>query len=334
MVVLLITNLVLIVFDWLYSYEAIERFFDRNLAGFSNWYGELIHPRFILVDLAFVAVFLLDFIVGWTVAVVRKSYHRWFFYPFVHWYDLLGCIPVSGFRFLRLLRVVTLVYRLHRSGAVDLSDTAIARTARKYYAVAVEEVTDRVTLRMISDLQQEVRSGGPLVDKILSDVVRPRQPELSAWISERIRVAVRANLDRYERKLDAYLRVRVDEALSRNREFSQLRRVPMIGPSVTKTIERTITQMVSEVSHGILEDLASPGNRELVSEATNLSFEAVLAPEEDEELNRMVIETVDRSLDLVKQQVAIQQWKIRDLAGDEEDLKRRLREELNRMEAR
>jgi hypothetical protein len=332
MVVLLIANLVLIVFDWLYNYEPIAEFWDQVLPGFSQWYATRVHPRFILIDLVFVAIFLTDFVFGWIVAVANRTHHRWFFYPFIHWYDLLGCIPVSGFRFLRLLRIVTVVYRLHRSGAVDLSDSGPARLLRKYYAVAVEEVTDRVSIRMLSDVQQEVKNGGPLVDKIVAEVIRPRQAELVEWLSERMSYAVSKNLGRYRESLDTYLQARINTAMYQNPELARLRRVPMVGPAVLDTAKNTISQIVSDLTHGILEDLASRRNRRLVSEATELTFDALLAPEEDEELNRMVTETVDRSIEIVKQQVAVQQWKIRDLAEDEQDVKRLLRQELDRMD--
>jgi hypothetical protein len=65
-----------------------------------------------------------------------------------------------------------------------------------------------------------------------------------------------------------------------------------------------------------------------VSEVVDLLFDAILAHEQESELNRMVVETVDRALEMVKRQVAVQQWKLRDLATDEADYARRLRERL------
>jgi hypothetical protein len=162
MVVLLVVNLVWIIFDWLYAGAAFRDLLDSGLPRFSAWYGAEVRPNFIFIDLAFVAVFLADFLVGWIVAADKGVYHRWFFYPFIHWYDLLGCVPVSGFRFLRLLRVVTIVYRLRRPGVIDLSETAHGRMASRYYGVLVEEVSDRVVIKMIADLPLELRNGIPV----------------------------------------------------------------------------------------------------------------------------------------------------------------------------
>ncbi len=92
--------------------------------------------------------------IRWAVAIARGTYHRWFFYPFVHWYDLLGCIPVGSFRWLRILRVVSLMFRLQKMGVVDFRDTYIGRSVIKYYRILVEEVSDRVVINVL-----EGRSG-------------------------------------------------------------------------------------------------------------------------------------------------------------------------------
>src|SRR5690606_42147929 len=51
--------------------------------------------------LLFVSVYLTEFSIRWLVAIARRTHERWFYFPFVHWYDLLGCIPVGSFRWLQ-----------------------------------------------------------------------------------------------------------------------------------------------------------------------------------------------------------------------------------------
>jgi len=333
MVGLLLINLTLIIFDSLFGYEVISRWLTSVAPRFHRWYASEVHPNFLLIDLAFVALFLLDFLVSWILAVAHGLYHRWFFYPFVHWYDLLGCVPLAGFRFLRLLRVVTIVYRLHRAGVLDLRESALGRTASKYYDVLVEEVSDRVVIKMISDLQEEVRHGGPLLEKIVSDVIRPRKTELLEWLSGRLQSATARNYREYRDELEAYIRRSVTEALDKNREFARLEAVPVVGQIVKARVERGVADVVSEAMHGFARDLASEQNERFVSEFVDLLFDAMLTREEDSELNNMVVETVDRALEVVKRQVAVQQWKLRDLSTDEADYARRRRESLEEGDA-
>ena len=328
MVGLLFVNLGLIVFDWLYTYDVISQWLSSWAPEFNRWYGGVVHPNFLLIDLAFVGIFILDFLVSWILALFAGLYHRWFFYPFVHWYDLLGCVPIAGFRFLRLLRVVTILYRLHRAGVINLRDSVLGRTAGKYYDVLVEEVSDRVVIKMISDTQEEVRNGGPLMDKILTDVIHPRKRELVEWISHRVQTATANNYAEYRQELEGYIRTRVTEALENNREFARLNAVPVVGSVVKARVERGVADVVTEAMHGFARDLASERNERFVNEFVDLVFDALLAREEENELNRMVVETIDRALEMIKRQVAVQQWKLRDLATDEADYARRLRESL------
>jgi hypothetical protein len=70
MVALLVVNLVWIICTWLYAGAAFRDLLDSGLPRFSAWYGAEVHPNFIFIDLAFVAVFLADFLVGWIVAAL------------------------------------------------------------------------------------------------------------------------------------------------------------------------------------------------------------------------------------------------------------------------
>lgn len=329
MVILLVANLVWIVFDWLFDVPALRDLLSSALPAFTAAYAEHIHPNFFFIDMAFVALFLVDFVVGWIVAIVHRVHHRWYFYPFLHWYDLLGCIPLTGFRVLRLLRIVTIFYRLQKAGAVDFSGTAPARLLRKYYAAAVEEVTDRVVIRMLTDVQDEVKHGGPLVERIVEEVFKPARGQLVEWASRRIRTAAGETYAHYRDDINAYIRRRVESAVAHNTALRRLSLVPVVGASLKATARRAMEELVSDVVHGMLEDLVSERNRRLLDEVADLLFAAVLAPEEDDELNRIVADTADAAIEVVKRQVAVQQWKLRDEAADEAEVKRLLREHLS-----
>jgi hypothetical protein len=91
-----------------------------------------------------------------------------------------------------------------------------------------------------------------------------------------------------------------------------------------------MTQMISSVMNGLASDLASERNKAVVDEAADIAFSAMVFKHDDRELSRMVIDTVDRALEVIKRQVAVQQWKLHDLATDEADFARRMSEELRR----
>lgn len=332
MVFLLGVNLAWLVFDWIYASVAVQQLLAEWVPRFEAFYGSVIHPNFILIDLIFVAVFLTDFFVGWIIATVKRTYHRWFFYPFIHWYDLLGCIPVSGFRFLRLLRIVSIVYRLHRSGVIDLTDTAVGRVVKKYYGILMEELADRVSIKILGDVQQEVRTGGPVFDKIISDVVVPNREALVEWMSHRVENVASQNYERYRTELRTYIQERVNHAVRHNEQFARLDSIPMFGRVIRNAMEDAISDMVFDVVNGIMQDLASSRNRVVIDETVDLLFTSLTMREEDTRLDALVTETLDQSIEIIKQQLRIQQWKIRELAEDEEDLRARIREQLRSMD--
>lgn len=328
MIILLVINLTWIIFDWLFQYQIIHDFLYGLVPGFTEIYASAVHPRFIVIDLIFVSVFLTEFFFRWAFAVYKRIYHRWFFFPFIHFYDLLGCIPIGGFRFLRLLRVISIMYRLQKAGFIDLSDTPPARFIRKYHGILIEELSDRVTINILSDIQQEVRHGGPVVDRVVSEVILPQKESIVEWMSHRIEKVSNQNYENYRESIRDYVKERINTALEENSEFARLEQIPLFGSLVRNTLEKAISDIVFSVINGIMQDLASDRNKFLIDETSDILFDAILLKEEDTELNRMVTDTIDRSLEIVKQQVQVQQWKLRDLADDEEDFRRRLREEL------
>ncbi|MFW5994591.1 MAG: ion transporter [Spirochaetia bacterium] len=331
MVTLLLVNLTWILFDWLFAADVVQSWLADITPRFTRFYADTIAPNFLLYDLGFIAVFMAEFMYRWIRAIARKSYHRWFFFPFVHWYDVLGLIPIAGFRLLRLLRIISITLRLHRSGIIDLTDLPAFRFLAKYYNVALQEITDRVTVNLIGEAQEEVRHGGPVVDRIIDEVVRPQKESLVEWLSHRVETVAAQNYERYRGDIRKYVRQRINHALAENREFKRLEHVPVFGSMMRDAVESAVSDMVFTVVRDIMQDIASKKNRAILNESVEIVFDTIVLKEEDSALSHIVVDTVDRSLEIVKQQISIQKWKLRDQAFDEEDFRRRMRAELHRL---
>lgn len=328
MIVLLLVNLHLIVFDWLFELPAFRGWLASVAPELHSWYAARIHPRFFFIDLVFVSVFLTEFFLRWALAIKERVYHRWYFFPFIHFYDLLGSIPVGGFRFLRLLRIVSITWRLQRAGIIDLSNTAPARFISRYYSVFVEEISDKVALNILSGLQKEVQRGGPVTDRIVEDVILPKKEPLTEWISSRVEQVAARNYGRYDQDIRSYVQYRIDQALRENKELSRLDQIPVFGSLLRETLSSVVSDVVFHVVSGMLQDLASPANRRLVSEAADLFFEAILLREQPSEAGDLVSQTLVEALEVVREQIQVQQWKLRDLAETDEEFEELLRREL------
>ncbi len=316
MLVLILLNLTWILFDGIYSSHYVQEFFARYAEAFNRAYLP-IHQNFSYYDSWFVSIFITELLIRWAIAVLRKTYHKWWFYPFIHWYDALGCIPVGSFRFLRVLRIVSIAYRLQRNRIIDLTKTYFFRQGRKYYRVLIEEVSDRVVLNVLNGFRDEVLKGSPVRDRILRDVVQPRKGELVAWLSDRIQAVLTEHYGNYRPDLKSYVDTRIEKAVAENREISTLEAIPLIGGSIRKTLEHAIADIVFRVVDGIVADLSSSRNKVLIDELSGVILDAILFVEEDEGLEQTVRGMVTESIDLISREVDVQQWKLRESQEDE-----------------
>jgi hypothetical protein len=308
MILLVIVNLGLILFDWLFSAQMVQQGLAHIAPDFTAFYADTIHADFIFWDLIFVSIYLTEFSIRWIIAIVNKTHHRWFFYPFVHWYDLLGCIPVGGFRWLRILRVISLLHRLQRTGIIDLRYTWLGLTVLKYYRIVVEEVSDRVVINVLDGVQREVRQGTPLIHRIESEVLAPRRDELVDFIASRLVGIIARTHSEWREGLGGYLSQLTDDAVARTPSGARLAAIPVAGPRALALLGDTVRELGVALTDQLVEDLTNPANRDTLDSL----IDGVIrhAAGDRDQLDRLIRETLIDILDQVKAQVAVQNWKL------------------------
>lgn len=315
---LLILNLTLIIFDSIYYFEAIQDFFRQSLPAFYSFY-QPIHRNFIFYDLIFVSIFLTEFALRWAYAVWHGIYQRWYFYPFIHWYDLLGCIPTSGMRFLRVLRVVSIVYRLHRYGVIDFTHTRLYRFLAFYYDAFMEELSDRIVLKVLSGVQDEVRRGSPLLEKVHDNIIYPRKDILTGWISDRVADLASQGYVPNRGALRQYLEECINQAIRQNPEISRLKLLPIFGNQVRGTLEEAIGDITANVINQVMDDLSSSRNHDFINDLVDVFLpdrqkKLVHKGTEDTEVahrqdNEVLINLTIEIIDAIKDQVHHKRWR-------------------------
>lgn len=309
MLVLVTVNLVWIVFDWLFANTLVQQFFSHYTPAFHRFYKDSIHAHFILYDLVFVAIFVTELMIRWIFSIKNQEYQKWYFYPFVHWYDVLGSIPIGSLRALRLLRIISLVIRLHKNGVIDLTDTAAYQFIKTYYNALVEEVGDRVIIRLLDSVGEEIRENGPVSHKIAMNVVNSRRDALASWLTARMSTATYKSYLSHKRDIRTYVNEVITEALENNREIAKLKRVPAVGRLVSQNLIHVVSDIVLRVVERSAKDFAITWNKEFANEAVAILFES--APEESEYVNEIVREMALQAIDIVKAEVKIQRWRER-----------------------
>jgi hypothetical protein len=300
---LLLLNLLLLIFDSLYTSE----FFKSGLNQVSPWLVSAyqpIHQNFTLIDLGFIAIFLSEFCLRWIVAIYRKEHLRWYFFPVIHWYDLIGCIPISGLRIFRFLRIFSILYRLNKYQIVDLRSTALFRFIAFYYDVFVEELSDRIVVKVISDAQKDIAAGSPLLHEISTKVIASRQAVLCEWVaSMSVHIGESIEHNEHGETVRQHVKQSVGKAVRGNAQIGALRLVPMLGSTIEKTLEQSVTDIVTHSIINLLKDITPQKVDHFVEQGFNTFTSA------EQNLDQEVLLVVNECLELVKEHAARQRWK-------------------------
>ncbi|WP_280540649.1 ion transporter [Chromohalobacter sp. 11-W] len=305
-VVLVSANLLLLLVDSLFLLPPLNAGLEALAPSLHQAYDSAIHQRFMTIDLVFVSIFLLDVLAGWAVAIAERRYARWFFYPFVHWYDVLGCIPISGFRILRVLRLISLLIRLQRLGAIDIRRWGLYAFFERYYRVLMEELSDRVATRLLSSLQEEVQRSDDFTKRLSEKVIQPRKAALVDEIARRLETTVDKSYAENHQEVHRYVATLVTRTLEENQELSRLRRLPM-GEHMAHAMERSLSDVASRVVHEAIDGLRSPRFKSLIGDLAGSGIDAWLYV--DQRTDRVTEQVLIETLEMLKDEIAVQRWR-------------------------
>ena len=321
MIFILLTNFCWIVIDWLFNFTSINSFLFEQFNGFYNFYTP-IHEKFWFYDYLFVTVFISELLIRWIIAIKNKTYHRWFFYPFIHWYDTLGCIPVGSWRALRILRIISILLRLQRLQIIDLSKNFIIKKINKYFGILMEEISDRVIVNMIEGVQDELNKGTPIIKKIIDEIIYPKKQILVEMITLQLREVLNETHPKYENELKDYVNHRVSLSIKKTPEVKVINKVPVFGTAVSSAIEKIVSDVVFNIINDLLTDISASKNTDIVNNITEMFFESTLLNIKSEQ-NQVFEEIISDSLELVKDNVKIQRWKLKEIEERKEQIRRK-----------
>lgn len=305
---LLITgNLLWLLLDAIMMNTGTGLMIARHWPDMARHYRESLHADLLLYDSYFTFFLIGELLLRWAVAIYRKTYHRWFFYPFVHWYDVLGSIPLPAFRILRLLRLVSILYRLQKMGVIDLTTSGPFPIIYKYYQILLEELSDRIVVNVLEGVQREVQAGGPFRQRLTEEVLFPRREIIVTWLASRLTETSAHAYDEHRERLSLYLEQRTRQAIASNTDLARItHRLPIVGATLERELQTIVSGLLVQITDDLLTDLGQPGNEAVNDIAAGL-FDTFTRthPEMGEALSGILMD----SLELVKTQVSVQHWK-------------------------
>ncbi|MFZ2842567.1 hypothetical protein [Psychrobacter sp.] len=316
MIVAISIDLLLISIDTI----LMSDFISANVAGRLSlsdalvWYQNTIHDSLRTTGGFFTIFLVIELLLRWAIAIKQKIYYRWFFFPFVHWYEVLGCFP--QLRALRLFRAVIIGRRLHQLGYQVLPQPWINRI-KFYINLLLEELSDRVVLTTIHNYRQQLTD--PKMQKSLIDATFNRnRNEIEAALLSLLRKELAPKLQNLNSNSESGKMLAIDignaveNALANTPELHRLLRlIPIAG--------KLIEGQLLDIGHNIGENVVNTLNECLLDPERIDTLMVVIAEgvaqldTNNTELESLIARVFSESLLEFESNLKIQQWKNKDI---------------------
>lgn len=289
--------------------------FGNWIAQWMGWQGmraqfiQQVNPVILRIDHWFVSYLVAELVVRWIIAAVSRQYTRWWFFPFVHWYEVLAIIPVL--RVLRLLRAVVIGYQLYQLG-YRLIPASWLRLGRFYYDVVMEEITDRVVLTGIRQVEKELEASQTM-HGLLHGIIEHHRVLFAQALADQLQQTLPRLIQQHQPAIAAHVGQAVAGSLARTPELHQLLRlIPLVGGRLEHHLQDIAQHLGQHVTQALLaplqqpadaQQLANPVIRQLAEDVSHISLDSPY-------VERLVDSVLRESLQALRQQVAIQQWKV------------------------
>ncbi|MCO5248707.1 MAG: hypothetical protein M9887_07160 [Chitinophagales bacterium] len=327
MINLVILNLGLIFFDWSYNFNSFQALIHWILPGFDAYYIKNIHPNASYYDLIFVSIFILELLIRWMISIYRKEYDKWFFYPVYHWYDVLGCIPMSGtFKLFRLMRILGMTLRLNNLGIIDIKSTFIYKKLNKYSKIVIEEISDKVVTNVLSGVQQEIQKDNPVIQKIATQVIIPQEGKINEWLNNKIVEALIQVYYKHREGLYTYLQGVVNKSVHENPEIKRISLIPGVGKLIADALDSSISNITFNVVDNSIEEISKSRQIPAMEDITSYIFNQFSSETENTELNELMKSMTFDTIEIVKKYVEIKLWRLKELNEEKSQLLQRLKE--------
>ncbi|WP_019673460.1 hypothetical protein [Psychrobacter lutiphocae] len=310
MLAVIIIDLTIISLDLLLMSKFAAQVADwLNLTQYLLVYTEGVHFPLRVLGGFFTIFLIVELGLRWLLSIIQKEYSRWFFFPFAHWYEVLGCFP--QFRALRLLRAFFIGRKLYQLGYQVLPKKWIA-SGKFYYDVIFEELSDRVILTATDNLRQQF-ADEQANQRFINETLNKNRAQIERMLASMLKQELTPKLQQLahndaSKQLASEVGSAVQDALYHTPELRRyLRLIPIAGGliesqlhSISQNIGENITETL--IRHFTQPHIAEPIIDEVAQTIANIDLD-------NPELEQLVSSIVNDGLTAFEQQVKVQQWK-------------------------
>ena len=306
MVFIIVFNLFCLGMNFFLMSNIGEWFFNTiHLYSVLEFYRSYLHPWVITTEAWFIIFLIVKLAIRWLLSIIQKHHARWWFFPFIHWYEIVAIIP--HFRFLRLFRAGIIAYRLHELGYKVVPDS-IRLKAIFYYRVVMEELSDRVVITVIDGIKHELDTSSSH-KKIIHDLVDHHRQLFTVTLSSMLQESLAKALQQQQPIITQKVGHIVNQAIEDTPELTQLLRlIPIVGSRIEQQIQSIGQRLGENITAGLIEPF-TVGSFERPNENYLLIAEKVSQLNIDNQyLEELVESVVYESLEAIRKQVKVKQW--------------------------
>ncbi|MCH4247108.1 MAG: preprotein translocase subunit SecA [Acinetobacter populi] len=279
-----------------------------HITGERLFYIEHLSPLVRSIDFYFICFLISELVIRWLIAIIGKHHRRWWFFPFIHWYEVLAIIPML--RFLRLLRAGVIAYRLHELGYKVVPHWILVRV-KFYYEVVMEELTDRIVLTALNQIEKELDTNN-IHNKIIHNIIDHHRDLFADTLAETLQKSLAQALAEQQDNISKNIGHIVNQAIEDTPELTQLLRlIPIVGGRIEQQIQSIGQRLGENITQGIIApfsqqtQLSQQNANPLLSE---ISTQISQVPLKSEKIDALVESVVRESLNGIREQVKIKHW--------------------------
>lgn len=305
----------------LISFDAIlMSSFSSNVANWFAlsdalvWYQSTVHDPLRTAGGFFTLFLIGELLLRWAIAIKEQVYYRWFFFPFVHWYEVLGCFP--QLRALRLFRAVVIGRRLYQLGYQVLPQPWVNRI-KFYIDLLLEELSDRVILTTIQNYREQL-TDPKMQQTLIESAITKNRDEIEAVVLSLLRTELAPQLQKLTDKTDGHNVIAsavghgIEEGLANTPELRRyLRLIPIAGSLIESQLQHIGHNVGENVVYAINERLLAPEQIDELMQA--IAHGIAHVDVNNGALEALIASLVTDSLATFEAQVKVQQWKHQDM---------------------
>ena len=306
MMVLIITNLFCLSANAILMSDFGQWLFDFiRLPEVLQFYKSDLRPWVIITEGWFTTFLVCELLARWVIAIVLRHHRRWWFFPFVHWYEILSIIP--QLRFLRLLRAVAIGYNLHSHGYKVIPNRWY-RQGNFYYNMLMEELSSRVVLTVLDGIKRELTTSTSH-KQLIDDLVEHHRKLLAIALADILQESLGKELQSQRSMIAKNVGQVVNQAIEDTPELTQLLRlIPIVGSRIEQQIQSIGQRLGENITQGLIEPFSYTGQKENPTFTLISDKISQIQIEHNPHIDKLVESAVFETLEAIRKQVKVKQW--------------------------